>query len=110
MVTTVSKETRTRSIVSVSEKKQGGKHLEFVTKEEIYTPISEVVESQIEKSWRPKKRKAVSMVLPAITGKKYSLSIYRTTLKLIPSVLRAQDCGSSNKTTFACPIPKTKPT
>ncbi|KAF3925948.1 hypothetical protein ABW20_dc0106389 [Dactylellina cionopaga] len=65
--TKIGKETRTRSIVSATTKKEaGGKFKEFVTKEEVYSPISQVVTSQIDKTWRPKKKKGVSAVLSAI--------------------------------------------
>ncbi|KAF3935621.1 hypothetical protein ABW19_dt0204961 [Dactylella cylindrospora] len=67
VVTKLIPETRTRRIVATSEKKEGdGKYKEIVTKEETYTPIAKVFTSQIEKTWRPKKKKAVSSVLPAI--------------------------------------------
>ncbi|EPS37187.1 hypothetical protein H072_9169 [Dactylellina haptotyla CBS 200.50] len=67
--TKLGSETRTRSIVGATTKKEsGGKFKEFVTKEEVYTPLSEVVTSQIDKTWRPKKKRGVSAVLPAIFG------------------------------------------
>ncbi|KAK6362121.1 hypothetical protein TWF730_005818 [Orbilia blumenaviensis] len=67
--TKIGSETRTRSIVSSTTKKEaGGKYTEFVTKEEVYCPLEQVVASQIDKTWRPRKRKAVSSVLPAIFG------------------------------------------
>ncbi|KAK6534788.1 hypothetical protein TWF281_006088 [Arthrobotrys megalospora] len=67
--TKIGSETRTRSIVSSTTRKEsGGKFTEFVTKEEVYCPLEQVVVSQIDKTWRPRKRKAVSSVLPAVFG------------------------------------------
>ncbi|KAF3193455.1 hypothetical protein TWF225_010203 [Orbilia oligospora] len=67
--TKIGSETRTRSLVSATTRKEpGGKFTEFVTKEEVYCPLEQVVVSQIDKTWRPRKRKAVSSVLPAVFG------------------------------------------
>ncbi|KAK6349619.1 hypothetical protein TWF696_005903 [Orbilia brochopaga] len=67
METKIGSETRTRRIVSATTKKEAGGNIkEFVTKEEVYCPIAQVVASQIDKTWRPKKKKGVSAVLPAI--------------------------------------------
>ncbi|RVD88049.1 uncharacterized protein DFL_002247 [Arthrobotrys flagrans] len=67
--TKIGGETRTRSIVSTTTKKEsGGKFTEFVTKEEVYCPLEQAVVSQIDKTWRPRKRKGVSPVLPAVYG------------------------------------------
>ncbi|KAF3925572.1 hypothetical protein ABW21_db0203617 [Orbilia brochopaga] len=67
METKIGSETRTRRIVSATTKKEaGGAVKEFVTKEESYSPIKQVVASQIDKTWRPKKKKGVSPVLLGI--------------------------------------------
>ncbi|KAI5854602.1 hypothetical protein BZA05DRAFT_392030 [Tricharina praecox] len=67
-LTQCGKETRTRSVVSTTETKEGATDYEFVTKEEIYCTLSEAVASRLEKSWRPKKRHQVGSVLPGILG------------------------------------------
>ncbi|KAJ6264863.1 hypothetical protein Dda_1016 [Drechslerella dactyloides] len=67
METKIGSETRTRRIVSATTKKEaGGNVKEFVTKEEVYSPIAQVVASQIDRTWRPKKKKGVAAALPAI--------------------------------------------
>jgi ubiquitin-like 1-activating enzyme E1 A len=66
--TELKRESRTRSITAVREKKEGGKTVEFVTKEEAYTPLSAVITSRIDETWRPRRRKMVSAVLPAVKG------------------------------------------
>lgn len=68
MRTELKKETKTRTITAVSEKKEGEKSIEFVTKEEVYSPLSEVLQSEIDKTWRIRKRKTVPPVLPAVKG------------------------------------------
>lgn len=68
MRTELKKETKTRTITAVGEKKEGEKSIEFVTKEEVYSPLSEVLQSEIDKTWRTRKRKTVPPVLPAVKG------------------------------------------
>lgn len=68
MRTELKKETKTRTIIAVGEKKEGGKSIEFVTKEEVYSPLFEVLQSEIDKTWRTRKRKTVPPVLPAVKG------------------------------------------
>lgn len=68
MKTQLKKETSTRTITTVSEKKEGEKTIEFVTKQEIYSPLSEVLKSEIDKTWRIRRRKTVPPVLPAVKG------------------------------------------
>ncbi|KAF3919174.1 hypothetical protein AA313_de0200479 [Arthrobotrys entomopaga] len=79
--TKIGSETRTRKIVSATTKKEaGGVFKEFVTKEETYSPLSQVIKSQINKSWRLKKKKGVSAVLPAI----FALWKFQETHKRLP--------------------------
>lgn len=47
-------------------KKEGEKIVEFVTKQEIYSPLEEVLSCVIDPAWRPRKRKTVPMALPCI--------------------------------------------
>ncbi|KAK6541540.1 hypothetical protein TWF694_007347 [Orbilia ellipsospora] len=79
--TKIGSETRTRKIVRTTTKKEGGgQYREFVTKEETYSPLSQVVKSQVDKSWRPKKKKGVSAVLPAV----FALWKFQETHKRLP--------------------------
>ncbi|KAF8539231.1 hypothetical protein BDD12DRAFT_107192 [Trichophaea hybrida] len=64
--TQIGRETRTRSVISTTEKKEGDTIWEFVTKQEIYCPLSEAIRSEVDNKWRPKKRKMVPSVLPGI--------------------------------------------
>lgn len=68
MRTELKRETKTRTITAVSEKKEGGKSIEFVTKEEVYSPLSDAFQSEIDRTWRIRKRKTVPPVLPAVKG------------------------------------------
>jgi len=67
-LTQCGKETRTRSVISTTETKEGDTNYEFVTKEEIYCTLSEAVGSHLDKSWRPKKRHQVGSTLPGIAA------------------------------------------
>lgn len=69
MPTVIKSETSTRSTVNVREKKEGPKIVEYVTKEEVYSPLSDIITSQVDKSWRPRKRRNVSVLLPAVFGR-----------------------------------------
>lgn len=60
------KETRTRSVIGVTEAKEGDTIWEFVTKEEIYVPLSEAITSELDHSWQLRKRKNVPSVLPGV--------------------------------------------
>ncbi|KAF8244755.1 hypothetical protein K440DRAFT_608986 [Wilcoxina mikolae CBS 423.85] len=64
--TQIGRETRTRSVISTTEKKEGDTIWEFVTKQEIYCPLSEAIRSEVDNKWRPRKRKMVPSVLPGI--------------------------------------------
>ncbi|KAF8463592.1 hypothetical protein BDZ91DRAFT_731246 [Kalaharituber pfeilii] len=64
--TILKNETKTRRIVDVRTKREGEKVVEFVTKEETYSPLSEVVHCPIDPRWRPRKRRTVPLALPCI--------------------------------------------
>lgn len=66
MKTKVGQEARTRSIISTRETKEGEQNIEYVTKEEVYCPLSAAARSEVDKSWRLKKRKNVPSILPGI--------------------------------------------
>lgn len=68
MKTDLKKESATRTVIGVTEKKEGEKTIEFVTKEEVYTPLSEVLNCEIDKTWKIRKRKTVPAVLPGVSG------------------------------------------
>ncbi|KAL7270490.1 E1 ubiquitin-activating protein aos1 [Rhizina undulata] len=87
MKTELKKETRTRTITSVREKKEGEKTMEFVTKEEVYAPLSEVLKCQIDKNWRPRKRKTVPAVLPAVKA----LWQFQKLHKRLPGIMKGDD-------------------
>lgn len=62
-------ETKTRKVVDVKVKREGGQVKEFVTKEESYVPLSEVLESPVDPTWRIKRKRTVPAALPAIFGR-----------------------------------------
>ncbi|TGZ83067.1 hypothetical protein EX30DRAFT_354297 [Ascodesmis nigricans] len=64
--TELKSESRTRKVTGARETKEGDTIWEFVTKEEVYVPLSSALSSQIDKTWRPRKRKAVPAVLPGV--------------------------------------------
>ncbi|KAI5806538.1 hypothetical protein DFH27DRAFT_498097 [Peziza echinospora] len=64
--TALKAETRTRRITASKTKKEAGKVTEFVTKEELYSPLSHVVACPIDPTWRPRRRRTVPTVLPCI--------------------------------------------
>lgn len=68
MKTDLKKESATRTVIGVTEKKEGEKTIEFVTKEEVYTPLVEVLNCEIDKTWKIRKRKTVPAVLPGVSG------------------------------------------
>ncbi|CUS10940.1 unnamed protein product, partial [Tuber aestivum] len=66
MRTELKQETKTRSVTAVREKKDSGKTLEFVTKQELYSPLRSVVSSKVDSTWRPRRRRMVPNVLPGV--------------------------------------------
>jgi ubiquitin-like 1-activating enzyme E1 A len=68
MKTDLKKESATRTVIGVTEKKEGEKTIEFVTKEEVYTPLAQVLNCEIDKTWKIRKRKTVPAVLPGVSG------------------------------------------
>ncbi|RPB16072.1 hypothetical protein P167DRAFT_532541 [Morchella conica CCBAS932] len=68
MKTDLKKESATRTVIGVTEKKEGEKTIEFVTKEEVYTPLVEVLNCEIDKTWKIRKRKTVPAVLPGVSA------------------------------------------
>lgn len=59
-------ETRTRRIIATKDQKEGDTLWEFVSKRETYVPFSSLLTSQIDKTWRPRRRRNVPVVLPGI--------------------------------------------
>jgi ubiquitin-like 1-activating enzyme E1 A len=66
VTTQTGRETRTRSIITTTETKEGNTIWEFVTKEETYCPLSEAIHSEVDNKWRPRKRKMMPSILPGI--------------------------------------------
>lgn len=66
MRTELKQETRTRSVTAVREKKDSGKTVEFVTKQEVYSPLRSVISSKVDSTWRPRRRRMVPNVLPGV--------------------------------------------
>ena len=66
MTTQMGRETRTRNILSTRETKEGDQKIEYVTKEELYCPLSDAIRSEVDKKWRLKKRKNIPSILPGI--------------------------------------------
>ncbi|CAZ81500.1 unnamed protein product [Tuber melanosporum] len=66
MRTELKQETKTRSVIAVSEKKESGKTVEFVTKQELYSPLRSVISSKVDSTWRPRRRRMVPNVLPGV--------------------------------------------
>jgi len=66
MRTELKQETKTRSVTAVREKKDSGKTVEFVTKQEVYSPLRSVISSKVDSTWRPRRRRMVPNVLPGV--------------------------------------------
>ncbi|RPB05696.1 hypothetical protein L873DRAFT_530449 [Choiromyces venosus 120613-1] len=66
MRTEFKQETKTRSITAVREKKDSGKTVEFVTKEEVYSALRSVISSKVDADWRPRRRRMVPNILPGV--------------------------------------------
>ncbi|PUU78794.1 hypothetical protein B9Z19DRAFT_1114780 [Tuber borchii] len=64
--TELKQETRTRSVTAVRERKDSGKTVEFVTKQEVYSPLRSVISSKVDSTWRPRRRRMVPNVLPGV--------------------------------------------
>ena len=67
VVTTLKAETRTRSIIGTSTKKENGKMIEMVTKEELYTPLSLANTAPLPPEYQGKRRR-LRQITPLLTG------------------------------------------
>ena len=68
MKTKLGPESRTRNIVASREVKEGETTFEFVTKDELYCPLSQTLTAEVDKKWRLRKRKMTPSILPGIKG------------------------------------------
>jgi len=64
--THLSRESRTRTVIAAREIKEADTVWEFVTKKEEYVPLSDALDSEVDRSWRLRKRKLTPALLPAI--------------------------------------------
>ncbi|KAI5790164.1 hypothetical protein EDC01DRAFT_722346 [Geopyxis carbonaria] len=66
--TKLGRETRTRSVLASTLTAEGPKQFEHCTKHEVYVPLADALASILDTSFRPRRRRAVPMVLPGITA------------------------------------------
>lgn len=64
--TQIAPETKTRRVVEVAVKREGGQVKEYITKEETYAPLAEVLQAPLDRSWRIKRKRTVPQVLPCL--------------------------------------------